>query len=384
MKNPFPRAAESAFEAVEGLEPGSPADAGASRDPPVSSVYSAVVLSSPEEIRQLAHVVWRLTLGQPDAMHQPDFFLSSASEQWTPRVVSVQRKDETIGIVYTREPKIAGLPTGLIFADGSLTSMWIGDRNQQDVFRLALERLLAYRLVRGIRLRVLAGSPELPAIRSIVASDRLDAHFRRIKPHARLSLPKSYEEFLQGLSYKTRRHFRYYRRRSDTKGNQYFEQLSLGELHSAAWELRTKSSVRVRSWALRRMLKMVAAIERPFYVGLKDRHGKWLSIAGGCQRSDSAVMFLQLNNDLEFEHDSISLVLRACLVESLILQGAKELLFRGGVGPPLSRYASPVRAIEVHLDKRGQAWWIVRLLVAKIGPWLPKHLVKEARSVAAF
>jgi len=32
VKNPFPRAAESACEAVEGLEPGSPADAGAGRD----------------------------------------------------------------------------------------------------------------------------------------------------------------------------------------------------------------------------------------------------------------------------------------------------------------------------------------------------------------
>jgi hypothetical protein len=32
VKNPFPRAAESPCEAVEGLEPGSPADAGAGRD----------------------------------------------------------------------------------------------------------------------------------------------------------------------------------------------------------------------------------------------------------------------------------------------------------------------------------------------------------------
>ena len=32
MKNPFPSAAESACERVEGLEPGSPADAGAGRD----------------------------------------------------------------------------------------------------------------------------------------------------------------------------------------------------------------------------------------------------------------------------------------------------------------------------------------------------------------
>ncbi len=32
VKNPFPRAAESVCEAVEGLEPGSPADAVAGRD----------------------------------------------------------------------------------------------------------------------------------------------------------------------------------------------------------------------------------------------------------------------------------------------------------------------------------------------------------------
>jgi len=32
VKNPFSRAAESAWEAVEGLEPGSTADAGAGRD----------------------------------------------------------------------------------------------------------------------------------------------------------------------------------------------------------------------------------------------------------------------------------------------------------------------------------------------------------------
>jgi hypothetical protein len=317
-------------------------------------------------------------------MHQPDFFLSSASEQWKPRVVSVLRAREIVGIVYARERKIAGLPFGLIFADGSFSSMWIGDTGQQDVFRAALERLLADRMVQGVRLRLLAGSPELRAIRGIISSKTLDVHFKRISAHARLTLPRSYEEFLRSLSYATRRHFRYYRRRSDTRGNQYLEQLSVDELHRAAWELRTKSRRQTPSWALRRMLKMVAATASPFIVGLKSQDGKWLSVAGGCYRSDSAVMFFQLNNDLEFKQESISLVLRTHLIESLIRQRTKELLFLGGVGPPLSRYCSPVRAIEVHLDKKTPAWRMLRLFVAKIGLWLPRQRIREARYMETF
>ena len=103
----------------------------------------------------------------------------------------------------------------------------------------------------------------------------------------------------------------------------------MDELRSAAFYLAPKCTIPSRRRSIDKFLKMTATADRPLAVGLKHRNGEWLSIACGVYRPAAGMMLLQLNNDREFPRDSLSVVLRGYLIESLIHQGMKELIFLG-------------------------------------------------------
>ena len=125
-------------------------------------------------------------------------------------------------------------------------------------------------------------------------------------------------------------------------GHGFAERLSVEELRSVALDLLPKS--KVSSWrsrfTLETGLNMVAAASRPLAIGLKHHNGEWLSVIGGWYRPHSAILCFQCNNDRDFGPDSLSVVLRAYLIELLIRQGLEELVIWSGHGPPLSRYVT--------------------------------------------
>src|ERR1035438_2010100 len=199
--------------------------------------YWGVVLSSNAEICHLRDVAGQL-LQQDDPMLDPEFFLASLSEGWQPRIVAVHRKDEIVGIIYAKERTISGIPTGIVFIDGSLGGMFLGNPlHRTNSFRVAVETLAAFHSIRSVRLRVLPGSNEFVAIKQLTVSGALDAQYSEIKHnesslwkyHAHLPLANSYEQFLNRLGKATRHNFRYYRRRFEAAGHSFIERLSTEE-----------------------------------------------------------------------------------------------------------------------------------------------------------
>src|ERR1039457_7015285 len=189
--------------------------AGRSTDANVNP-YSGVALSSNSEIRQLGDVARRL-MQQDEPLLDPEFFLASVSKGWRPRVVAVYSAGEVVGILYTKERVISGIPTGVVYADGSLGGILLGNPlHQKNSFRVAMELLLASPGIRGVRLRLLRGSDELEVVKQMIASGSLDTHYSRIKHndstlwkyHAHLPLADTYEQFLKGLGSTTRHNFR--------------------------------------------------------------------------------------------------------------------------------------------------------------------------------
>jgi hypothetical protein len=346
--------------------------------------YSAVVLSSAAEIRSLQSLV-RHSQPPNDILLDPEFFLASVSEGWAPRLVAVRREGKLRGVVFAKERILTGFRRGVVYADLTFGSTLFGDPpEQQDTFLIALEALLASAGSRGMRLTVRQHSPEKAAIRKLLASNHLDVHFSRVKNHASLLLPDTYEQLLLSFGSTTRRNFRYYRRRFETAGHVYVDNLSLDEVRSAAFDLESKCYIRSQPQAINRFLKMAATADLPLAVGLKHRNGEWLSIACGVYRPAGGMLLFQLNNDREFPIASLSVVLRGYLIESLIQQGMKEFIFWGGTATPLSRYINHIPTLGIYLDSPDYLWRLVRGLVLIFGPRLPWKLRRVARWIAPF
>ncbi len=357
-----------------------------------TSTYSGVVLSSDTKIRELGVAAKRL-IQQADPSLSPEFFLASASIGWRPRVVAIYCGCEVVGVLYAKERVLAGIPSGIVYADGSLSSPLLGDpRHQLVFFRVAVESLLAHPGIRGALLRVPHASDEFEAVKQFASSTGLDSRYSDLefddstlwKSHAHLALSGTYEEFLEGLGCTTRHNFRRYRRRFEAAGYSWVERLSSDELHSAVSHLapKTKYYDAASLTRVETQLNMVAAIDRPLAMGLKHHTGEWLSVLGGWYKPRGAVFCFQYNNDQEFGQYSLSLVLRTYLIEHLIAQKLKELVIWGGSGPPLSRYVTYVPTIVIRFDKPTFLWRTTRRVIATIRPHLPSRWAEAAQWLA--
>lgn len=352
---------------------------------------SGVVLSSTMEIRRLRESA-RSLIREGDTTLDPEFFLASMTVGWRPKVAAVYSAGEVVGIMYTKERVISGIPTGIVYGDGSLGGLLLSNlEHQQNTFHVAIELLLAAPGIRGARLRIARFGHEFDSMCQLIASGTVDGQYSPVRHndfplwlwHAHLHLPDTYEQFLEGLGSTTRHNFRYYRRRFEASGHKFIERLPMDELRSVALELRPKCkfTAQMPLTDFERSLDMVTATHRPVAIGLKHRDGTWLSVLGGWYSRGGAVLMFQSNRDRDFDANSLSLVLRAYLIELLIRQGLKKLVIWGDTAPPLSRYVTYPTTIGIRLDVPTISWRLARLCMSKVGPHLPKRLATAVRWV---
>lgn len=345
--------------------------------------YSAVVLSSPRAVHELVQTTKQLL---PDYRCEldPGFFVGSLSSDWIPRVVRVSRGREVAGWVYAKEKALGGIPTGVVYGEGSLGNMvFARPGDERAVLGAALGCLLDSGL-QGLRLLIPPAGYEMQVLRESAASRGLPVTFAPALLHAQLQFAGSYNDFLSTLSHRTRRNFRYYRKQFELQGHSYVPLLSNAELIAAANNLRAKCRIHSSKTALDRIMSWVLTVERPFACGLRSRSGEWLGVAVGYYDRNSATMLLQLNNDLEHDRGSLSIVLRGYLIESLIREGRGELIFWAGVGGALSRYASSIPGTRVYVDSPSLGWRMIRSLIQKVGPNLPSRLQKDLAWITPF
>jgi hypothetical protein len=56
------------------------------------------------------------------------FFLASLGSSWAPRIVAIRENGNVVGLVYFKERKVLSCATGILYADCSLGTMYLGDR----------------------------------------------------------------------------------------------------------------------------------------------------------------------------------------------------------------------------------------------------------------
>src|SRR4029077_6264386 len=148
----------------------------------------------------------------------------------------------------------------------------------------------------------------------------------------------------------------------------------VAELARVMTDLRDKSRIPTDTAGIARALKMIESADRPWVVGLRGRDADWMSVSAGWFSGGRAIMLLQLNNDREYDDASLSVVLRAYLIETLIRKQVPELVFWCGTAPPLSRYAVPLPVVAVHIDARTLGWRLLRFAAEKVEPLLPERI----------
>jgi hypothetical protein len=349
--------------------------------------YTADILSAPAEIEQLAELVRRLAPAA-DRLGEPPFFLASLSPEWIPRVVVVRRGAIVAGVMYTKERRVGGFRTGIIYGDGRLGNLVVANPAEREgVVTAAITALFKARGTRAVRLAVPPGGADAHAIAATALSGRFDRGYGDVSLfdlHARLTLTNDYQEFLRRLGPKTRHNFRYYRRKFDVAGHVYMPDLSAHDLQRAATDLRARSQIPIGHAAIRRAVAVLAACDRPWASGLRHRDGSWLSVAGGWFSGGRAFLFTQVNCDRDHASASLSVVHRAHLIETLIERGTSELVFWSGVGSPLSRYALPMPTIIACFDRRTLGWRILRSVIGRSQRWMPKRIAADARWMASL
>ena len=345
-------------------------------------------LFTPDDVLRLANSAKHL-IGDELATLNPEFFLNSiARGPWSPRVIVVRREKRIIGLIYAKELKLAGIRTGLICGDASQGPIMACEpEDRQAVWSAALSHLLTLRSVLGVRLAIPSTEYDSYGGAAIVDPIGAVALQHEYSANATLALPSNYEELLGRMGKHTRRNFRYYRRQFEANGHSYHETLSVPEFRSATLELFGKSSIPGDEERLEIEMSACLSAGRPMLIGLRAQSGEWLAVLAGWYNHDQATVVFQMNRDQEHRSDSLSVVLRGYLIESLIERGFKSIVFVRGVSEPLNRLCSIIPTVILYLDKPRRFLRPARLLelAARLAPpsmarravWLAKPKVDE-------
>lgn len=337
--------------------------------------YSATLISSQAEISGLEEIAHSL-LSRAHSTLQPRFFSASiAPEEWVPRIVAIRHGDSIVGILYAKERKFAGMLTGIIYADASLGKMIVAEPGHlEDTLCTGLTALFYKRGTRGIRILIPTEGLELPILQKFLPSLPGDTCWTAAKNHSSLALPPSYDLFLQSLGHHTRQDFRRYRRRFEAANYGFVGKLSLPEYEHAASQLLANYAMKSDPHGIERAVRILSAVDRPLLIGLRHGNGEWLSVLGGWYEFDRFVALSQLNSDRKYPRAQLSIVLRGYLIEMLIRNGVRNIVFWGGLGGPLIRYSKYIRSVALHLDSRRWTWRTLRSAFQMIRPLLPRDV----------
>jgi hypothetical protein len=340
--------------------------------PSVNQHRTASLISSPVEIASLDEFVKGLPAELPVLV--PSFFLATISKQgWRPCVVVVSEGQRIVGLLYCKERVMAGIGLRVVFGDNALGTMVAAPPGEiESVLSCGLQALVNNK----VALRLQFPPDRIPTLWGIPKN--VEVRFCHGRPNAHLELPVSYDQFLAGIGPRTRRNFRYYRRKSDLAGNIYESMADFPTFSSAARRLFPKADYARSEHEMESSLTTIEGMPSRFMVGLRTAAGEWIGLAGGWYVGQRAFMNMQLN-DRAYSRMSLSVVLRSYLIEALIAQGIRELVFCGGSSAPLKSYCAYPNVVMVNIDKRSQPWRLARLAWATVEKLVPTAFDKMVR-----
>jgi hypothetical protein len=148
-----------------------------------------------------------------------------------------------------------------------------------------------------------------------------------------LPLEETFDGTLAKIGTRTRRNMRYYRKRAEAELGCVFlpmVQIDKREFLDFNRDCMYAVPTRVASWRYHSL----KYLEKPLFMGIKDRHGRWLSLLGGRRHHDGTEILWQMNRS-GLSAYSLSIVMRSYFIEHEIAHGMTKLYMEGGTAHPM-------------------------------------------------
>jgi hypothetical protein len=334
--------------------------------------------------------------GEPGAMHDIAYFLSKPGA--LPRIphlllvgaatmdLSSPSLDDLLGFLLIFEQKVGGLGIGAFATNdrsgrSTLIAMpWHRSHVAALCTRALLERgahliLMSFR-VDAVAESAAAGSaasgPEAPAGVPLLAPPVHGRELARWAQRERtipgyLPLASTFDATLARIGQRTRSNLRYYRRRAESDlGCRFLAQVEMSREEALAFnrECMYAAPADVVGWRY----DSLQDLSEPIFLGMKDRHGQWLSVLGGRRYLDRSEVLWQLNREGYAGH-SLGTVMRSYLIENEIAHGSHRLYIEGGTPHPIKFSFVPERITDLAVVRRSQAASLMR--------WLAKRYISR-------
>ena len=114
----------------------------------------------------------------------------------------------------------------------------------------------------------------------------------------------------------------------------------------------------------RQRYEAMALVRRPLFCGIRDRHGEWLSLAGGRRRVGEVEIDWQMNRS-DLPNHSLCIVLRSFLIQHEVEQGTRRFYIEGGTPHPIGRSFAPEPIAELTVRRRSAYASLLRHVAAR-------------------
>jgi len=191
-------------------------------------------------------------------------------------------------------------------------------------------------------------------------------HPREVGTH--LSLEGGFEGFLSRLRPRSRRNYRYFRRRAENElGLTFVPNLQPEDAIRAVEELHGVAMYPVPRARARKLEAAIRGTRGYFAMGVRDAAGHWLSYLSGWRQAEGTFVEWQLNRH-DLQAASLSTVMRTYLLEHEAANGVTQVVFVGGTSAALGRYCMPDRCFDLLATRHGVRGRMARGFMTRLHP----------------
>ena len=263
-----------------------------------------------------------------------------------------------------------GFPTGVIkggirSGDGSVIAP---PGLRTEALQAAMAKVLTLPWVHTVLASLRSAEGPDRAAAALQAQAKVNSAWRVREVGTHLSLEGGFEGFLSRQRPRSRRNYRYFRRRAEKElGLVFVPSLTQAEAVQAVEALHGASMFPVPHARAVRLEAAIRSTPGYFAMGVRDMAGQWLSYMSGWRQPDGTYVEWQLNNS-KFEAASLSTVMRTYFLEHEASRGVPQIVFVGGTSPALGRYCAPSQCYDALIIRGGLCGFIVKALVTRFCP----------------